>query len=103
LVHLFPNRRVALDFDVRLHEHLRIPGKAVASHAPGLVGELKIGKNPGAGSVLRANLGTAMQKTIELIVIHRLAHIRRDSRVVFTGLPNAIDLNGEEHWNFMSP
>lgn len=99
-LHVIPNLRIAFYLGVRFGE-VAVPPRIVfvAIHWVGCVIETKVSDNVRAGRICRVNFGASMRGSIGLIKIGSLSHVRRNNAIILSKLPDAIDLDGQKHWN----
>jgi hypothetical protein len=81
---LVPNARIGFNLNMRLHENLSVPGKAVTIDLPGSVVETEISQNLGSPAIRRDNLPPSVEKSIQLIEIDSLRNVRGNQSVILS-------------------
>ena len=94
---LVPYGGIALDLNVGLHEQAIPPGILAATERFCFVVGAEVAEDPSALGISGANLGLAVQHTIELIKIDGLGDIGRDYAVILADLGDAIDLDSKDY------
>lgn len=100
--HLSPNLGIALNVGVKLHKDTVVPGILLAVNRSPFVVEAEISEDARACRIGSADLGFAVQKTIQLIEVCRLSYISGNDLIIFTGLADTVHLNGEQDRNAFS-
>ena len=80
--HLSPNSRITFNLCVRFHEETVPPGIGGAFEGAVFVVESKISNDLRAGWIGGANIVVAVDKSIRLIEVDGLCHIRGDDLVI---------------------
>ena len=96
---LAPNGGIALDLNVGLHEKAVPPRILAASERFCFVVGAEVAEDASALGIGGANLGLAVQHSIELKKIDGLGDIGGDYGVIFADLGDAIDLDSEDYGN----
>src|SRR5580692_6545002 len=87
---------------MRFHEDTVVPWIFLAVDRIRFVVKAEISDDVRAGGISRADLGFAVQKTIQLIEICSLGYIGGNDRIILAGLTDTVHLNGEQYRNAFS-
>ncbi len=91
-----PNDGIRFNLDVRLHEDPGVPGIPVTIYRLGFVVELKIPQNLGTQGIGSNDLPPAVKKSVKLVEIDGLSHVRRDGPVIRAQLRDTVHLDRQQ-------